>query len=402
MAKQNKALGVNPAVLRWARESMGLTVENVAERLVAKKTEQSFSQRLQKRIEAIQNWETGSDIPSIPQLKTLAENVYKRPFLLFFFPEPPEEENLGEKFRASIPNFQLEPDTVYKLRLANVRLMELKELYFDENPATQIIFRDIHLDINENVGSAVDRVRDWFTRQGEELNTTSNDTEFLKTWRERLERFGVFVFKDSFKQKVVSGFCVLDEVFPLIYINNSIGKTRQLFTLIHELAHVLLGSQSILIEQTDSGEPTHYADMQTERFCNAFAAELLVPGDDLHLLFTPSGQVVEDLAAIRNIAQRFGVSREVMVRKMHELNIITYGQRVDFLNALYAEYQSKRSKSSRGDYYNTRLTYLGDKYTGKVISELERGRFNLEEAAEFLSVKPKSVAEIQDRVEVAV
>jgi len=67
----------------------------------------------------------------------------------------------------------------------------------------------------------------------------------LKYWRQAVEEAGVFVFKNSFKQKDISGFCLRDEDLPIIYLNNSTSKTRQIFSLLHELAHLLLNMNGL-------------------------------------------------------------------------------------------------------------------------------------------------------------
>ena len=61
----------------------------------------------------------------------------------------------------------------------------------------------------------------------------------MKGWRTAIEDAGVYVFKNTFKQENVSGFCLYDAEFPLIYVNNSTAKTRQSFTILHELGHLL-------------------------------------------------------------------------------------------------------------------------------------------------------------------
>jgi Zn-dependent peptidase ImmA (M78 family) len=55
----------------------------------------------------------------------------------------------------------------------------------------------------------------------------------------------VSVFKDAFRVDDYSGFCLYDDEFPLIYVNNSTSKTRQIFTLFHELAHLISHTSGI-------------------------------------------------------------------------------------------------------------------------------------------------------------
>lgn len=66
---------VNPEVLRWARESAGLSVDDVVNKLKRKRI----------TIEVIDAWESGLDSPNYAQLERLAYEVYKRPLALFFF-----------------------------------------------------------------------------------------------------------------------------------------------------------------------------------------------------------------------------------------------------------------------------------------------------------------------------
>ena len=82
----NDPVPVNPKVLRWARDSLHLSLEEVAN-------------RMKKKILEIEAWERGEALPTYVQLETLAYDIYKRPIALFFFPEVPEEETIEQSFR---------------------------------------------------------------------------------------------------------------------------------------------------------------------------------------------------------------------------------------------------------------------------------------------------------------
>ena len=101
--------GINPEVLRWARETAGYTVADVAS-------------ALKKAPEVVAAWESGERSPTYVQLETLAYRLYKRPLALFFFPEVPEEDQPSQSFR-TLPSEELEalfPDTRLALREAQV------------------------------------------------------------------------------------------------------------------------------------------------------------------------------------------------------------------------------------------------------------------------------------------
>lgn len=70
------------------------------------------------------------------------------------------------------------------------------------------------------------------------------------------------------------GFVLIDEYSPFIFINRNDYISARIFTLVHELAHIWLGSSAAF----DLRE-LQPADNITEILCNRIATELLVPGD---------------------------------------------------------------------------------------------------------------------------
>ena len=64
--------GINPTIIKWARERSGYTLAEVAK-------------YVHKDVETISNWESGEGAPTYAQLEKLADK-FKRPIALFFFP----------------------------------------------------------------------------------------------------------------------------------------------------------------------------------------------------------------------------------------------------------------------------------------------------------------------------
>lgn len=69
-------MGIEKTVLRWARETAGLTPKAVAA-------------MLKRDVAEALAWEAGKAAPTYPQLEKLAYIVYRRPLAAFFLPEPP-------------------------------------------------------------------------------------------------------------------------------------------------------------------------------------------------------------------------------------------------------------------------------------------------------------------------
>ena len=262
--------GIQPSVLRWARESQGYSIDDVA-------------QHLKREPAEIEAWEKpGTAAPTYAQLENLAFKLYKRPLAVFSLPGPPPEPSVKKEFR-SLPDFELDrlaADTRYPLRVAHAYQISLRELNEGVNPATRKIFKDVRLSDTASVDKAADSIRSYLGITLKAQSAWKTSDEALKFWRNAVEEAGIFVFKHSFKQKSISGFCLVDDEFPVIYLNNSTAKTRQIFSLFHELAHLLLSVNAISKFDRAYVEHLPPKEKRIEQFCNALAAEFLIPSDD--------------------------------------------------------------------------------------------------------------------------
>ncbi len=388
----NDQISVNQAVLRWARETLGLSLEDVA-------------QKLNKDVEIIKQWENGEGSPTYAQLEKLAYELYKRPLALFFFPEPPEEEDIKKSFR-TLPESELQaipPKVHYLLRLAKVMQINLKELYDERTPAIHPIIKATPFDKN-NLAQTAQNIRKQLGISIEEQKSWKNETIALGHWRTALEKHGVFVFKESFKangrgmpDSPYSGFCLYDKVFPIVYVNNNMPHTRQIFTLFHELAHLLFEVSGI--DKRNDGDYIKLlsgTDKQIEILCNKFAAEFLIPTNDINL-HLQSADVLSDFL-LSNLATKYCVSREVILRRALDLALInnnSYKERVIKWRH-EAEQNKQNSKSGGGSYYNTQKSYLGQTYIEKVFSHYYQKRITRGQAADYLNIKSKNIGKFEN------
>ena len=376
-----RATAANPNILRWARERSGRSAEEVA-------------RYLKKDASVIESWESGELSPTIGQLEKLAYQLYKRPLAIFFFPEPPEEQTPDREFR-TLPRIETEnlaPDSLYALREARAMQESLRELTEGENPADTSIVEEIRPTHTGGIPALARRVREYLGVKIEAQIRWSTTEEAFKNWRNVLERNGVFVFKRSFKQSDISAFCLLDPVFPVIYINNSTTFSRQTFSLFHELAHVFFQTSGITKANIGYIESLTGGDREIEIACNKFAAEFLVPSADL---FQQVSGYSGDEREIEALAERYGVSREVIFRQLLEGGLVNedeYRTKADKWNAeFYARYQER----SGGNYYLTKVVYLGDNFLNLAFSQYNTGRCSVEQLAEHLDMKARNVAKLE-------
>lgn len=378
------AAGVNPSLLRWARERAGYSLEAVA-------------QHFKREVAEIQGWETGAGVPTYSQLEMLAYILYKRPVAIFFFPEPPEEPEPSQSFR-TLPVSEIKnllPDTRLAIRQAQAMQIALKELNDGRNPCQRLIFREMAISIHGELADTTRAIRSYLgISLNDQIFWTSYD-EALKKWRDAVQDSGIFVFKRSFKQKDVSGFCLFDEEFPVIYLNNSTSTTRQIFSLFHELSHLLLKTNAVTKVTDDYVAALVGEARDIEVYCNRFTAEYLVPSEDFeHQLSLTRTRPPDEVADV--LSKHYKVSREVILRKLLDRELIdqTY---YEFKVAQWIEEYEvfRQSRKGGGDYYATQATYLGDRFLGLAFTRFHQGKCTPEQLADYLNVKTKSVAGLE-------
>ncbi|KQW88149.1 DNA-binding protein [Acinetobacter sp. Root1280] len=377
---------VKPELLQWARETSGFSIADVSKKL--KKTEQD-----------VLDWENGIAAPTYSQLEKLAYEIYKRPLAVFFLPEPPLEFTPKQEFR-TLPDTDISnllPNTHMQFRNARAFQLTLAELYNGKNPERRPLFYRFELDPKKSVTKQADIIRSVLNAEIEVRAKFKDDDEALKYWISEIEKQGIFVFKNSFKQKEISGFCLNDDEFPIIYINNSTTKTRQIFSLLHELAHILLGVNGIG-KFTD--EHIAYLDTKEqalEIFCNKFASEVLIPDKDFsyQIQTLPEELDLYNLDEIViNLSKRYCVSREVVLRKFLDLKKVSehiYLEKVKIWN-------NQIKPSGNGNWYATQNAYLSSRFTKEVVSKHYNHKLSLESASEYLGIKPKNFAGLEQMI----
>ena len=385
-----RATGINPAMLRWAREQAGYSIEEIAGR---------------RKVPAarVREWEAGASFPTWRQLEDLAYRDYDRATVFFFSNEPPVENTIAAEFRR-LPETMLadlQPDTRYAVRQARARqadlayLADLAELLGASGTAERFILRDLspqaHIDNPDGLAAAV---REYLGVSLDEQKSWSTPDDALKQWREQVDDAGVWVFKRSFRQQDIAGFCLGDAVFPVIYLNNGQAKVRQAFTLFHELAHLLFDFNHI--ERLDD---SHYlvelsgADRAAEIACNRFAGEFLVPSDEFANAIAGQNGAVTGDESVSRLAGIYSVSREVILYKLRDMGRLDdaqYRQTVD-------RWRLERPAAAGfgGDYYATQATYLGKKYLRAAFTAFEDGDIDDFQLAGLLGVKGSSLAGLE-------
>jgi Zn-dependent peptidase ImmA (M78 family)/transcriptional regulator with XRE-family HTH domain len=368
---------VNPRLLVWARERAELDADAMAASLKV-----SFDR--------VAEWETGAAHPSFTQAERWA-NVTHVPFGVLYAPEPPGELPLPDDFRTVAgkphrpsPAFRdLYADVLFKHEwYRSYRLSEgFPPVRFVGSRRGQVggetLVREMRSVIN-------------VTRSG-----ASTGEEFYRDLVSSAEQAGVWVMRSgtvagntsrAVKPDEFRGFAIADPAAPLVFVNAADPTTAQIFTLVHELAHLWIGKTGV----SDPLAPTTDA---TERLCNATAAEFLVPGNELASFWRKS--VAAEVQFV-TLARSFEVSAAVVAIRAREKGLVSRSVVESFLEKQRSAWKHSRKKS-RGDFYRTLVSRNGEAFTHAVLSSALAQEVFIREAGQLLNVSHAKVIEVAQR-----
>lgn len=228
-------------------------------------------------------------------------------------------------------------------------------------------------------------------------------TEALRELINRTEDAGVLVMvsgvvgnntKRPLDTEDFRGFALSDDLAPVIFINGTDYKAAQIFTLVHELAHLFLGQSAV----SDVGLRDRQIDADVERWCNAVAGEVLVPGDSLITRFNPDVDLHEELS---RLAGMYRVSSLVVLRRLRDTARISWDQH----DAAFEEQLSRVTKpkpDSSGNFYNTQPARASKRFTRALIADTLEGGTLQRDAFRLLGIKkPEAFAALGEHLGVS-
>lgn len=372
MAEKKEGLPITPTVVQWARKRAGYSVDEAV-----------------RHFKKIAAWEAGDELPTYVQVEQMAER-FKTPVAVFFFPEPPAVPSIEQSFRTlTAADFAAIPRTVrFFLRRGQAMQLNLAELNDGKNPAGRVISTDLRFSPNASLNTIAAEVRAYLGVSLDEQVSWKSAEDALEKWREVFAtKAGIYVFKDAFRAPNYFGFCLYDDEFPVIYINNSSAKTRQIFTLFHELGHLLFHTSGVDLSDDHFIDHLGNTEQKIEVICNGLAARVLVPDDVLDKQLG-GAEIGRQFAT--KLASHFSVSREVIYRKFLDRGLIDADEYGAAAKEWVAQIKPKDAESS-GNYYNSQHAYLGQRYIDLAFTRYYQHRFDSGQLAEYLNLKPKNL-----------
>lgn len=306
----------------------------------------------------LSKWISGEKFPTVIQLQDFANKVHV-PCGFLLMENPPKEDMPFTVFRGNIglgDHFNL---NVYDTVCIVKNRQNWLEDYLVENELDTCEFIG-SIDLHTSIEEAVDKLRDILKLDTKWAFKFNRPEKGVNAVTQALENAGVFVAyngivgNNTTRHLEVSecrGFALVNKTAPYIFVNSNDAPTAQLFTLIHETAHLMLGQSA-----GHAGSEIEFANNSnaTERYCDMLAAEFLVPQTELKQTWNGNGN---NLAELAETAHRFLVSEAVIIRRLHDLQMITD----ELYNYFWQHYFPKNTRKSGkgGDFYRTSLKRVG-------------------------------------------
>lgn len=379
---------VAPDLLQWAVERAGWD-EETAER----------------RAPRLNEWVLGTRKPTLKQLEKFASDTHT-PFGLLFLPEPPMEDvpipDMRTIGNAAVP--QPSADLLDTIYLCQAR-QDWYRAYAQENGIVEPPFVG-SVTPESPTAPVADQIRDLLGFDLEERGAFSGWEDALRRLIDRVEGIGVLVMINGIvganthrklNPEEFRGFALADRWAPLIFINGADTKAAQIFTMIHELAHIWLGASAL----SDAAMAVDRG-ITEELWCNQVAAEVLVPLTTLRTDYRGETSIEE----LERLARKYRVSTLVVLKRIFDARFLSWSdyqaryeeERARVINFLAA----RRSKEGGGNYYYTQPIRLSRQFARAVIASTFEGSTTYRDAYHLLGAKkPATFENLATELEVA-
>ena len=358
-------LNINNDMLIWAINRAGFDVNQFVE-----------------KNPNVYKWLEGEKDPTVKQLEDFSKKVYL-PFGYLFLSEPPKESLPIPYFRSSGQNDKISIHVYDTILLLQQRQDWLRD-YLTDNDIMKLPFVSRFKD-NFNTTAIVSDIK-------QTLNLPENWAGRFHNWEDAMNHlveviedkgiitvFNGVVENNNYRKISVDecrGFVLVDQMAPFMFINNNDFKSAQMFTIVHELAHIWTGQSAGF-----DFRKLQPADDPVERLCDQVAAEFLVPEQAFN-------QQWKQHPVIKTIARHFKVSEIVIARRAMDTVKWSKKQFFDFYDEYRKrEFTKKEKQSGGGDFFATAKKRISVTFASHIHQAVNSGQLLYRDAYKLTSLK---------------
>ncbi len=229
------------------------------------------------------------------------------------------------------------------INIAIIDTLQERDFYFDlcSELELQCVLFNSTAPESENVIDWVNYIRDIFDIKLDVQYQLNSGRKFYLYLRNQISSKGIFIkCFTGISVEEIRGFAIFDGSLPIIGLNDNDRPPAKSFSIIHELVHILKRESSMCNDMFKSDN-----SVNEEIFCNAVAGELLVPRQALMMIIS---QIDEEnryqLDSIKRLSSEFCVSREVIVRRLLDLGLISRSEYLSFYQQFETELEIEKIK----------------------------------------------------------
>lgn len=364
-------------------------------------TEEIAAAKVAVSADKLKEWEAGISEPTIRQAQTLAK-AYKRPFALFFLPEIPRDFQPLQDFRRK-GSKALGTGSIFIIREIQQKQAWISEAN-EENGEARILLVG-RFSIKDNPVNVADDILNTLGIIPSRYETDNP----IKEWIDKAESKGIFISRTSFihsrlklDSEELQGFAIADPHAPFIFINSEDWNAPQLFTLVHELAHIWIAETGISngiepeIRNKDKFHPV-------ELFCNEVAANALIPSGVITNL---DRGIFNSAKEIFKVSKSLGVSSFAFLVRALNLSLISPDAYRKLKHEADIEYRAflkreeereARDKEKTGgpNYYLLQVNKNSRLFTQTVLDAFHGGFIEPTQASNLLNVQANKFSQLE-------
>ena len=385
MAKSIPAL-VTPEVLVWARNLDGITIQEIA-------------LKLKVGVERVEEWESGVSHPTLVQAKEMAKQ-YRVPFVYFYLPDAPRKIKRIEKtdYRTFGNNgalFEMSRELKWLLRDIEERRDTIMRLFEEDSHITKRI--PFEIPSNATDEEIALKIRRFLELDNGSQNTFRKAEVAYSHCISVLEKYDILVFQAAkVEPSEMRGLSVAYSEVPIIVTNRKDEPAARLFTLCHELVHIVTNTSGLCNDISNNVN----SKFEIELRCNRIAGLILLPEDEVK-----SNKAIEQIQKygfddtyMRAIARDFAVSKEVVLHRLWEIGIVDksfYYETLKRYSNEYLEYKSKQKKGFLPPVIDTG-TQVGRLYAQTVLNAYNTEKISARDTSNFLlNLKAKNFSKLE-------
>jgi len=326
-----------------------------------------IAKKIECPVKKVEKIEAGTEFFTISQIKKLSK-LYHRPLAAFFTEEIPKIPK--------IPDYRINRDK----KLTKEAFLAERRAYYLASKVSDLSGKKSKIPaFPETLGA--NKLANKFRKHLDlELQKSKKPEEILAYYKQNLEsKLSILIIEDPIKAEDVRAFSLVSDL-SIIVLNEKDEPKIKLFSLFHEVCHLLKkesGICSIEIERQNQRD--------LESYCNRFAAEFLVPKDDLEREIEKYGTEKD---GVSEISQIYGVSKQVIMLRLLRFRYIDK-ESYDRFKAGFDKKGYKEKKFGRRNWEKVFLNRVGNLAVQEVSNAYRKGDITFLESIEILNIKTK-------------